>query len=63
MRVSLEKIKTLCKKKGTNIFQLEDKCGFAKGYIYKMPHHDVSYSRLMVMAKELGVAVEELFED
>ena len=56
----LDRIKSLCEAKGTNINQLEIKCGLSTGAIRhwntSVPKADKAY----LAAKELGVSVEYL---
>ena len=56
----LDRIKALCEANGTNINQLEAKCGLSTGAIrhwnISIPKADKAY----LVAKELGVSVEYL---
>lgn len=56
----LSKIKEFAAKKGLSIFQLEKICGLSNGSIYHWDDVKPSYDKVVRVAKELGVSVEEL---
>lgn len=58
-----EKIKKLCKEKGTNISRLERELGFAKGSICKWKKHIASFDRVEKVASYFGVSVDYFRED
>lgn len=55
-----ERIKELCKEKGTNISQLEREIGVSRGYISKIDKHRPSIDRMEQIAQYLGVSVSDL---
>lgn len=55
-----ERIKELCKERGTNITALEKACGFARGSLSKIDKHKPSAEKLQKIATYLGVTVDEL---
>lgn len=62
---TVETIRALCKKKKTSLTRLEEKLGFSNGYIGKMAKRPSSppYDKLVAIANELGVAVDDLRGD
>lgn len=56
----VERIKELCKKRGTNLFRLESELGLANGTIKRWDKNTPSADRLMLVASYFGVSVEYL---
>ena len=57
-----ERIKAICKEKGTSVYRIEKQLGFGNGSIGKWGKdgRTPSYDRLAAVAKLLGVTVSEL---
>ena len=58
----LKKIKELAASKKITIMQLEKNCGLTNGSIYHWDKVKPSYDKVVKVAKELDVTVEELAE-
>lgn len=58
----LKKIKELAAKKNITLMQLEKNCGLTNGSIYHWDKIKPSYDKVVKVAKELNVTVEELAE-
>lgn len=58
-----EKIRELCKEKGTSIGALEEKLAFGKGTIYKWKTSSPSVDRLKKVAEALGTTIDELVKE
>lgn len=59
----LDKIKKLSSEKGIPILLLEKKCGLSNGSIYHWNTIKPSYDKVVKVAKELGVSIDELVGD
>ena len=57
-----DRIKEICDKKGTNIYQVEQKAGLSNGIIRKWNESAPQVDNLKAVAKVLGVKVDELLE-
>ena len=55
-----ERIKELCKERGTTIAALERDLGFGRGYISKIDRHQPSLKKVAQIAEYLGVTVDRL---
>ena len=55
-----DRIRELCKRKGTNVARLESDLGFAKGSVCKIDKYKPSTERAKKIADYLGVSVEFL---
>ncbi len=55
-----ERIKELCKEKGTTVSQLERDLEFAKGSISKIDRHKPSMERIQKIAEYFGTTYNEL---
>lgn len=59
----LKNIEELCRKKGTNIHQLELKAGIGNGTIRRWDKSEPSLSSLFKVADALGVSVNSLIRE
>ena len=56
----VERIKKICKQKGTNISNLEKELGFGNGNIRRWDERVPSVERVYILAKRLSVSVDYL---
>ena len=57
-----ERIKELCKKKGTSIAEMERSLGFGRSSISKIDKHVPSADKLQRIADYLGVKIDDLMD-
>lgn len=55
-----ERIKMLCKQRGTSLNKVETECGFAKGYLSKLDKSTPNMAYLQKIAECLGVTTDYL---
>lgn len=60
MLLLVERIKELCRAQGKTLFSLEQECGFGNGTVHKWDKNAPSISKVIAVAKALGVSVSYL---
>lgn len=61
--MDLSMIKSLCTKRGINIYELEEQCGFGKGSMYGWARSNPSVDKVKAVADYFGVTVDYLMGD
>lgn len=61
--MDLKIIKTLCEKRGINIYELEEICGFSRSSMYSWGRSNPSVDKVKAVADYFGVTVDYLMGD
>ena len=61
--MNVERIRELCKERGTNIMRMEQTLGFGNGTVNRWGKNEPSVTKVKAVAEFLGVTVDELLKD
>lgn len=61
--MNIERIRDLCRKRGTNLRQLEISLGFGNGTIARWEEKTPSVTRVKAVADYFGVTIDSLLEE